>query len=98
MGCGQGRRSCVRYCGASAADFAMNAALAASSRSGGGSVRVATGAPTAMKKFSCPAGEQMHSSRAGRLEALVNACGALAGTLTVSAALVGCGGLLVAGA
>src|ERR1035441_5377558 len=35
------------------------------------------------KNFSCPEGEHMQSSRAGWPEALVKACGALAGTLTV---------------
>jgi hypothetical protein len=40
----------------------------------------------AMKKSSWPGGEHMHSSRAGRSEALRKTCGALAGTLTVSPA------------
>lgn len=37
-----------------------------------------------MKNSSCPGGEHMHSSRAGRSETLRKACGALAGMLRVS--------------
>ena len=77
----------MRYCAASAWDLVMKSAWADSSSLGGGPVRVVTGSPTARKKFSCPGGEQMHSSRAGWPEVLVKACGALAGTLTVSPAL-----------
>ena len=44
----------------------------------------------AMKKSSWPGGEHMHSSRAGRSEALRKTCGALAGTLTVSGPRDGC--------
>ena len=73
----------MRYCGARAWDLAMNAAVAASSSSGGASVRVATGWLTARKNSSWPGGEHMHRRRAGLPEALVKACGALAGTLTV---------------
>ena len=83
---GQGRSSSVWYSGARAWAFAMKAAWAAASSSGGASVRVATGAPTARNIFSCPGGEQIHSRRAGRPEELVKACGALAGTWTVSPA------------
>jgi hypothetical protein len=81
-GCGfaQGRRSSVRYCGASAAALAMKAAVAAPSGAGGRSVRRAGGTPTALKNSSCPDGEHRQSSRAGRPVALRKACGALAGT------------------
>ena len=39
-----------------------------------GDVKAIPGSPTARKKFSCPVGEQTHSSRAGRPEAFVKAC------------------------
>ena len=39
---------------------------------GGGVVLVATGTPISWKKSSCPAGEQMHSRRAGWDDALWN--------------------------
>ena len=74
-----GLRSSVRYWGASASDFARNAACAASSSSGAGVVLVATGTPTAWKNSSCPAGEQVQSSRTSLSVALVNECGAFAG-------------------
>ena len=45
---------------------------------GGGSVRFATGTPISRKNSSWPEGEHRHSSRAGRPDALVEACGALA--------------------
>ena len=60
----------VRYLGASAFTFSMNAACSFLSSSGGGVVRVATGTPTSMKNFSCPAGEQIQSIRTGPVEAL----------------------------
>jgi hypothetical protein len=44
---GSGASSSVRYCGASAAALAINAAVPASSSGGGASVRLATGTPTA---------------------------------------------------
>ena len=43
----------------------MNAACSFSPNFGGGVMRVATGTPTSMKNFSCPAGEQMQSMRTG---------------------------------
>src|ERR687893_1545358 len=81
-----GPRISDRYHGASSWSLATNSACAASSNSGGASVRFPTRTPTSSKNRSCPAGEHMHKSRAGRSEALVNECGALAGTLTVSPA------------
>ena len=44
--------SSVRYLGASALTFSINAACCCSSSFGGGVVRVATGTPTSMKNFS----------------------------------------------
>jgi hypothetical protein len=44
-------------------NFFMNSACSVSSSFGGGVVRVTTGVPTAAKDSSCPAGEQMQSSR-----------------------------------
>ena len=64
----------------------MNAASASGSSGGGASVRVATGWPTRVKNSSWPAGAHRHSSREGVPAALVNECGALAGTLIVSPA------------
>jgi hypothetical protein len=58
----------------------------AASGLGAGAVRLATGTPTAVKNSSCPGGEHRHNSRAGRWLLLRNACGALAGMLTVSPA------------
>jgi len=76
--------SSVRYLGASAFTFSMNAAWSLSFSFGGGVVRVATGTPTSMKNFSCPDGEHMHSNRTGLEETLWNWCAALEGTFTVS--------------
>src|SRR6516164_4431639 len=87
QGVGSPSRSSVRYFGASAIAFAMNAPVAASSSGGGVSVRCATGTPTSLKNSSCPAGEQRHKSRAGRSETFRKTCGALAGTLIVSPAV-----------
>src|SRR5271154_3237802 len=64
----------------------MKAACAPASSFGGASVRVATGWPTRRKNSSCPDGAHMHSNRDSLSPALVNACGALAGTLMVSPA------------
>ena len=64
----------------------MNSACCFSSSLGGGVVRVATGVPISRKKFSCPAGEQIQSSRVGLVETLWNRCGALAGLFMVSPA------------
>ena len=86
QGFGSPSSSSVRYFGASAIALAMNAAVAASSSAGGASVRCATGTPTSLKNSSWPAGEQRHSSRAGRSETFRKTCGALAGTLIVSPA------------
>jgi hypothetical protein len=61
----------VRNFGRSAATFAFIAVSAALSGLGAGVVRVVTGTSTARKNSSCPAGEQMHSNRAGSLEAFV---------------------------
>ena len=63
-------RSSVRYLGASAFTFSMNAAWSFSPSFGGGVVRVATGTPTSVKNFSCPAGEQIQSRRTGLVEVL----------------------------
>jgi hypothetical protein len=60
----------VRYLGAIAFTFSMNAACSFSPSFGGGVVRVATGTPTSMKNFSCPAGEQTQSMRTGLAERL----------------------------
>ena len=60
----------MRYLGASAFTFSMNAAFSFSLGFGGGVVRVATGTPTSMKNFSCPAGEQIQSMRTGSVEVL----------------------------
>src|ERR1700722_846219 len=81
-----GGSSSVLYSGVSALDLAMKAARAAASSGGGASVRVATGWPTRVKNFSCPEGAHIHSNRDGVSAALVNECGALAGTLMVSPA------------
>jgi type IV secretory pathway TrbL component len=62
--------SSVRYLGASALSFSMNAACSFSLSFGGGVVRVATGTPTSMKNSSCPAGEQIQSMRTAPLEVL----------------------------
>jgi hypothetical protein len=62
--------SSVRYLGASAFTFSMNAASSFSESLGGGVIRVATGTPTSKKNFSCPAGEQMQSMRTASPEAL----------------------------
>ena len=51
---------------------------------GGGEVREATRSPNSAKNRSRPAGAAVHKSRAGTSPTLRNACGALAGTLTVS--------------
>src|SRR5258705_6635359 len=51
----------LRYLGAIAFTFSMNAACSLSLSFGGGVVRVATGTPTSTKNFSCPAGEQIQS-------------------------------------
>src|SRR5208282_920403 len=80
----------VRYIGASAAAFALNAACAAASISGGGVVRVETGTPSSMKNSSWPAGEQMQSILAGRMDELWNWWGAFAGTWIVSPARTTC--------
>jgi hypothetical protein len=80
----------VRYLGERATDFAINAFSAASSSLGGASVRDETGVPTSAKKFSCPGGEHMQSSRAGCSDAFVKTCGALAGMLTVCPARAVC--------
>src|ERR1700693_2548966 len=66
------RSSSVRYLGASAFTFSMNAASSFSPSFGGGVVRVTTGTPTSMKNLSCPAGEQMQSTRTGPVEVLWN--------------------------
>src|SRR6266542_6006503 len=79
-----GGSSSVLYSAASAVDLAMKAACASASSGGGASFRVATGWPTRVKNSSCPEGAHMHSSRDGVSVALVNACGALVGTLMVS--------------
>ena len=63
---------------------AMNAACSSGLSGGGAWVRVATGWPTRVKNSSCPAGAHRQSSRDGVSVALVNACGAFAGTLIVS--------------
>lgn len=60
----------VRYLGASALTFSINAPWSFSSSFGGGVVRVATGTPTSRKNFSCPAGEQIQSIRTGLVEVL----------------------------
>ena len=41
----------------------MNSCCSSGLSFGGGVVRVATFTPTSLKNFSCPAGEQMQSSR-----------------------------------
>src|SRR5580704_11017802 len=64
------RSSSVRYLGASAFTFSMNADCSFSSSFGGGVVRVATGTPTSTKKFSCPAGEQIQNMRTAPLDVL----------------------------
>src|ERR1700689_3842745 len=81
-----GGSSSVLYLGASAFDLAMKAACASASSGGGAWVRVATGWPTRVKNSSCPDGAHRHSNRDGVAAVLVNACGALAGTLMVSPA------------
>src|SRR6202034_2082875 len=81
-----GGSSTVLYLGASAFDLAMKAACALASSGGGAWVRVATGWPTRVKNSSCPDGAHRHSNRDGMAAVLVNACGALAGTLMVSPA------------
>jgi hypothetical protein len=53
-------------------------------------VRVATGTPSSMKKSSWPAGEQMQSILAGRVEELWNWWGAFAGAWIVSPARTTC--------
>src|SRR5215469_2068479 len=78
--CPAGGSSTDLYRGARLMHLAMNAACAPGLSGDGGSVRVATGWPTWAKNSSCPAGAHMHSNRDGVSEALVNACGALAGT------------------
>lgn len=60
----------VRYLGASALAFSMNAISSFSSSLGGGVVRVATGTPTSTKNLSCPAGQQIQSMRTGPVEVL----------------------------
>src|SRR6185312_2924826 len=78
-----GGSNSVLYWGASAFAVAMKAACASAPSGGGACVRVATGWPTRVKNSSCPEGAHMHSNRDGLSAALVNACGALAGTLMV---------------
>ncbi len=50
----------------------MNSACCSGLSFGGGVVRVATGIPTSMKNFSCPAGEQTQISRTGWEEIFLN--------------------------
>src|ERR1700730_545385 len=73
-----GLRSSVRYFGASATTFAINAASATLSSLGAGDVRAATGSPTSMKNSSCPAGVHMQSIRTVLPELFLNTCGAFA--------------------
>lgn len=73
----------VLYFGARASSFSMWAFWAAALRVGGGPVRVGTGSPAWVKNSSWPAGETRQSIRAGLVETFLNACGALAGMLTV---------------
>ena len=87
QGLGSPSSSSIRYFGASA--IALGDV-----RAGGGIVERrwslgsgATGRPTCLKNSSKPAGEQRHSSRAGRSETFRKTCGAWAGTLIVSPAV-----------
>jgi len=67
-------------------DFLHRSGLSGRAGFGAGVVRSVTGIPTPKKSSSCPAGEEMHSNRAGCWVALVKKCGALAGMLTLSPA------------
>ena len=73
----------VRYFGSSAAISLLFSAICSGVDFGGGDVRPSTGNPTARKNSSCPAGVHMQSIRAVLPDTFLNACGALAGTLTV---------------
>ena len=59
----------------------MKAACSSGLSFGGGVVLVATFTPSSIKKFSEPAGEQMHRRRAALEELLWNWCGAFEGML-----------------
>jgi len=65
----------------------MKAACSSGLSFGGGVVLVATFTPSSIKKFSEPAGEQMHRRRAALEELLWNWCGAFERMLMLSPAL-----------
>jgi hypothetical protein len=73
----------VRYFGSRAAISLPFSAISSALGFGGGDVRPSTGNPTARKNSSCPAGVHIQSIRAVLSDTFLNACGALAGTLTI---------------
>lgn len=77
-------RSSVGYWGGERLSFRPACCSGGLVELGGSTVRRTTGSPIAMNDSSCPGGEHMHSSCAGRSETLRKACGALAGMLRVS--------------